>query len=201
MKRIPILAVALVLILAACAGDSDTGAAQSDTQATTTTVSETATTVAETTTTGEHMDDEGMHEDDDHAAAGGLEIITDGTPAEREIEVVQTEFAFEPNPVSVRKGEIVTFTVRNDGSIPHEFRITNHEAAETHLAAGHGDHDEEIMAGEPMVMDGDLVLLLDPGQAASITVKFDEDANYDLIACLLPGHFEAGMAAPLELES
>lgn len=211
MKRSLALAVAMVLILAACAGDSTSGAAQGDTEATIATEAETTTTVtettaaAETTATTEHMDDEASHDEgdgestDDHAVAGGLEIVADAA-ADQVVDVVLTEFAFDPDSFSIKKGETVTFNVRNEGSIPHEFRISNRQAVEAHVAEGHGDHSDEMTPGEPMMMEGDVVLLLDAGQEATLTVRSGDNANYDLVACLLPGHFEAGMEAPLKLE-
>lgn len=43
---------------------------------------------------------------------------------------------------------------------------------------------------------GDVVLLLDAGDASSVVVTFPEDVTiFTEVACLLPGHYKAGMFA------
>ena len=108
------------------------------------------------------------------------------------------EFAFNPTGVAVSKGETVLFEVTNDGVIEHEFRLTTEHAAMEHMAAGHQGHGDEAVAGEPG--HGEVILLVAPGETGTITVTFDHDADFDLMACMLPGHYEAGMHAPLTLE-
>lgn len=109
-----------------------------------------------------------------------------------------TEFAFDVDPVEVAAGETIEFVVTNAGVIEHEFRLSNGHRIEEHLASGHDDHDD----GDAESDDdghhegGDVVLLLDAGDTSSIVVTFSEDTSiFTEVACLLPGHYEAGMLA------
>ena len=109
-----------------------------------------------------------------------------------------TEFAFEPASILVSAGETVRFSVTNDGAIEHEFRMTTEHAAEEHIAAGHEGHDDEAAEGEH---HEEMILLVAAGETATMDVTFHESGEYDIVACLLPGHFEAGMKGTLEYEA
>ncbi len=122
----------------------------------------------------------------------------DAAEAGRTVQVAMAEFAFSPAEVAVSKGETVLFEVTNDGVIEHEFRLTTEHAAMEHMAAGHESHGDDAAAGEPD--HGEVILLVAPGETGTITVNFDHDADFELMACMLPGHYEAGMHAPLTLE-
>lgn len=124
--------------------------------------------------------------DGDHQDA---EPADNADNSDRTIEVVMTEYAFEPGTFSVEAGETVTFVVRNDGEDEHEFRLTTAEFADHHITEEHSDHHD----AEPGV------LLLDPGRIGSISITFHTSGEYDLVACLLPDHYELGMVAPLEI--
>ena len=93
----------------------------------------------------------------------------------RVVDVVLSEFSI--TPFDVEEGETVTFNVTNEGAVEHEFRFTAPSDSHDH------DADHEMPMGD--------VLALDPGESGSITVTFDKE--YTQAACLLPGHYEAGM--------
>ncbi len=109
-----------------------------------------------------------------------------------------TEFAFEPASIHVSAGETVRFVVANDGAIEHEFRMTTEHAAEEHIAAGHEGHDDESGAEHG---HDEMILLVAAGQSGTMDVTFHDSGEYDIVACLLAGHFEAGMKGALEYEA
>lgn len=110
---------------------------------------------------------------------------------ERTIEIVMTDFAFDPEQLEVSAGETVRFVVFNEGAVDHEFRLSNSHRIEEHMASGHGDHDEE---GGHHSEEGDVYIELEPGEQGELTFTFPEDTTlYTETACLLPGHYEAGM--------
>ncbi|NNC93867.1 MAG: hypothetical protein HKN80_15395 [Acidimicrobiia bacterium] len=113
----------------------------------------------------------------------------------REVNVVLTEFRIEPTSLAFEAGDHVRFVVENRGSIPHEFRLTTMSDADGHVAAGHEGHGEE--GGEDA--DGVAWLLVYPKQTETLEVIFDEHSTFDMVACLLPGHYEAGMTSPLNI--
>lgn len=126
---------------------------------------------------------------DDMAADGGGDTA-DG----RIIEVALNDFSFDPAEISVAAGETVTFDLRNDGEAVHEFRLSNAHRIEEHIEAGHEDHGDE--GGHHG--DADVYLELESGESGRLTVTFPDDVTFFTeAACLLPGHYEAGMKAPL----
>ena len=196
MRRLG-LAAALALIVSACGSG--------------TTADEPTTTAApaqpSTTTTTMAHDDHGDHGDagdeveepaDDEAAHDGAadheaafdEYVVEGDG--RVVEVTMTEWGFDPDPVEVTAGEMVTFVVYNAGVVEHEFRLSNAHRIEEHIASGHEGHHGDDSGGHHE--DGDVVLIVDAGAIGEITVTVPMDATiFTHTACLLPGHYEAGM--------
>ncbi|MEA3511849.1 MAG: plastocyanin/azurin family copper-binding protein [Actinomycetota bacterium] len=194
MRRSFALVAAVVLIAAACTTSPSDAPHEDETATTspTTTTSTTTTTAAPTTTitVDDHADDDAV--DDDH-----VDSVQTGE-ADRTVEVVMTEFAFDVDPVDVAAGEAIEFVVTNAGVVPHEFRLSNGHRIEEHLASGHDDHDDSDAQSDDdgHHEGGDIVLLLDAGDTSSIVVTFPEDTSiFTEVACLLPGHYEAGMFA------
>lgn len=110
----------------------------------------------------------------------------------RTIEVSMTDFAFEPSSVEVTSGETVEFVVANEGAVEHEFRLTSHHDVEDHMSNGHADHEEST--------DHDMMVLVPAGETDSLSVTFADTGEIELYACLLPGHYEAGMEGELLIE-
>lgn len=104
----------------------------------------------------------------------------------RVIEVIMSEFAFSPSFIEVAAGETVTFRVTNEGVIEHEFRLIDEEAM------AHHDHDHGHEANAEGVF-----VMVQPGDTAELTLAFGEDVTFDEFACLIPGHYEAGMEGVL----
>ena len=92
----------------------------------------------------------------------------------RSVDIVLNEFSI--TPFGVEEGETVVFNVTNEGAVAHEFRFTSPDMVHEH-ERGHGDMGD--------------VLALAAGESGTLTVTFDE--GYTRAACLLPGHYEAGM--------
>ncbi len=220
------LASVVALVAAGCAEESpvveDTGASAGLAITTTAALPSAASPVTTTTTmapAGEaapdeemgHGDDQMAHDDEtghdpeepahDEEPGGdqgeGAEHDQD-EPAEfdREITVVITEFAFEPATIAVSAGETVRFVLVNQGAVPHEFRLTTAHAAAEHVASGHEGHGDE---GEGGHGHEETLLEVAAGATDHLTVTFAEDAEWDQIACLIPGHYEAGMFGELEI--
>lgn len=201
--RITILA-AFMLVVAACAAP-DPPAAEGT--AAPEAEGETTTTLDVTTSTApedaDHEDTHGVsdHEDSDtghdEAEAGhedGVAVAEEGS-ADRTIEVTMTEFAFDPATIEVSAGETIEFVLVNQGQIEHEFRLTDQHGVEDHLEGGHEDHGDD--SGE----DDTSKVLVPAGETRTLTVSFSEESQIDLYACLLPGHYEAGMKGDLQLET
>lgn len=134
------------------------------------------------------------HGGDPHAKAKPRELSTEehpfgreGDPAKatRRIRVdMSDKMRFTPAEIEVRRGETVTFEVRNRGKALHEMVIGTRKELEKHaeLMRKHPgmEHDEPYMAH------------VSPGKSGRMTWTFTQPGEF-LFGCLVPGHFEAGM--------
>lgn len=116
------------------------------------------------------------------------------TAAGRTIDINMTDNAFQPNQLSVAKGETVKLRFKNNGTVKHE-AIIGDDAAQA-------KHHEEMSAstapnGGGMNMEhGNMkeTLVVEPGKSGELTHTFNEQKSI-LLACHEPGHWEAGMKA------
>ncbi len=119
-----------------------------------------------------------------HAAALGQP----GDPAKvsRTVEVTMSDaMRFTPDRIEVKRGETIRFRVKNDGQIQHEWVLGTLDELKRHAA---------LMRKFPEMEHADPnAVSLAPGQAGELIWTFTRAGMFDF-ACLLPGHFEAGMA-------
>lgn len=205
--------VAIALVVGACSSDtSDEAAPQAPQQGSSTTTTEPppAPTAGQVATAAEDTEDHAeedveatahgdatAHSENgaDHDEEAGSEDVAADDTAGRAVEVSMTELAFTPDEFTVTAGEAVTFQVSNDGLVIHEFRLSNAHRIEEHITSGHEGHH----GGGGHHDDADVVLELEPGETEEITVTFPEDATiFTEVACLIPGHYEGGMKAPVD---
>jgi len=100
----------------------------------------------------------------------------DGMNGERMIEVVATEFMFEPDTITASPGDTLIITLRNDGSDDHniEFELP--------------DDDYEIDEDVP------------PGASAELTVPVPDLTGDYVFYCPIAGHRQLGMEGTLTVE-
>lgn len=123
---------------------------------------------------------------------GGGHASRAGEPASaaqatRTIEVVMgepNEFRFTPERIEVKAGEIVRFRVRNAGKLPHEIVLGDAAELQEHAKA---------MREQPAMAHKDAnSLTLEPGKTGELVWRFANAGEFQF-ACLVPGHYEAGM--------
>ena len=91
---------------------------------------------------------------------------------------------FAPDRLDVAKGETIRFVVHNAGALPHEFVIGTKAANAEHA---------KMMAEMPGMEHHDSnAISLKPGATKALTWRFAKPGSFEF-ACLLPGHYEAGM--------
>jgi uncharacterized cupredoxin-like copper-binding protein len=91
---------------------------------------------------------------------------------------------FTPDRISVREGDTVRFVVRNRGRMLHEMVIGTPQELREHAA---------LMAKYPsMEHDEPWMLHVDPGKSGEIIWNFNRAGAFEF-ACLIAGHYEAGM--------
>ena len=91
---------------------------------------------------------------------------------------------FFPDALEVRAGEQVKFVLRNGGKTDHEFMLDTVERNATHKVAMQKNPDMEH--------DDPNGRRLAPSKSGEVVWRFTKPGTYEF-ACLIPGHYEAGM--------
>lgn len=120
-------------------------------------------------------------------------IAGDAKQAKRSIELrMSDDMRFTPNRIQVRQGETVRLVVVNTGKVLHELVIGSAEELKAHAEMmkkfPNMEHDEPYMAH------------VDPGKRGEIIWTFNRPGEFEF-ACLIAGHFEAGMVGKIVVTS
>jgi uncharacterized cupredoxin-like copper-binding protein len=104
------------------------------------------------------------------------------------------QMRFTPSNLQVQAGETIRFVVRNTGKVPHEMVLGNEKTIQEHAelmkqAAPHAhDHGGADAAA----------ITVAPGQTGELVVTFPEATTLQT-ACLIPGHYDAGMRGTIQV--
>lgn len=135
--------------------------------------------------------------DGGHAHADDWEIGRPGNAADvtRTIEVDMFEpeaggMAFSPAELTISHGETVRFVVTNRGVLDHEMVIDTVEANLEHM--------QVMMMNPDMRHEDPNAVSLAPGESGELIWTFSQPGTFQF-ACLIPGHMEAGMHGPLNV--
>lgn len=94
------------------------------------------------------------------------------------------DMRFRPDRITVREGETIRFVAANGGQLLHEMVIGTPEELRQHA---------ELMKKHPgMEHDEPYMTHVKAGAKGEILWNFNRPGTFQF-ACLLPGHFEAGM--------
>lgn len=97
---------------------------------------------------------------------------------------------FTPDRISVKEGDTVRFVVRNKGRMLHEMVIGTPRELREHAA---------LMAKYPnMAHDEPYMVHVDPGKSGEILWNFNRAGAFEF-ACLIAGHYEAGMRGTISV--
>lgn len=110
-----------------------------------------------------------------------------GDPAKvtRTVEVEMSDsMRYKPASIDVKRGETIKFVVSNTGKLKHEFVLGQIKSLKKHAELMRKFPDMEH--AEPNQLE------VDPGQTGELVWQFTKPGKFDF-ACLIPGHFEAGM--------
>ena len=138
----------------------------------------------------------------------------DETDVTRVIKVVMYDNYYEPSSFQIKEGETVKFEVENAGMLVHEFNIANKmmhmkhqpemiKMAENGILLAFSIDKEKMkkMAkmDKSMGHSHSNSVLLEPKQKGDIIWKFDNAVNIE-VACTVPGHYQAGMIAKVNIK-
>ncbi len=118
-------------------------------------------------------------------------IAGDAKAVRRTIEVrMGDNMRFTPDRIDVRRGETLRFRVQNAGKEMHEFVIgtkaENAKHAELMIKFPNMEHDEPYMAH------------VSPGKTGEIVWTFNRAGTFEF-ACLIAGHYSAGMVGTINV--
>ena len=116
-------------------------------------------------------------------------IAGDAKSVNRTVEVRMSDtMRFTPNRIEVKQGETIRFVHKNVGKIKHEFVIGTKKELDEHAALmqkfPNMEHDEPYMVH------------VAPGKTGEVIWTFNRAGDFDF-ACLIPGHYQAGMVGKL----
>lgn len=133
-----------------------------------------------------------------HAGGHGQDEDAIGKPgvaakASRTIAIDMADtMRFTPASLSVRQGETVRFIVKNSGKLKHEFVLGTEKTLEEHY---------ELMKKFPEMEHADAnMVTVEPGQTGEVVWQFSKAGKIGL-ACLQPGHYDAGMKGFINVSS
>jgi uncharacterized cupredoxin-like copper-binding protein len=118
-------------------------------------------------------------------------IAGDAKAVSRTVEIrMSDKMRFTPDLIDVREGETIRLVHRNGGDMLHEFVLGTKEELEAHAALmlkfPDMEHDEPYMAH------------VAAGQKGEIVWTFNRAGEFDF-ACLIPGHYQAGMVGKVRV--
>ena len=132
----------------------------------------------------------------------------------RVIKVIMYDNYYEPSTFQIKKGETIKFEVVNAGELVHEFNIANKMMHIKHQPEMTKMVENEILLADSIDKDKMKKLaktdksmghshsnsvLLEPKQKGNIIWKFDNAINIE-IACNVPGHYQTGMIAKVDIK-
>ena len=138
------------------------------------------------------------HGDAEHKQAGAIKkeqkawgIAGDPKVVKRTIEIrMNDNMRFTPDHIEVRQGETIRLVHVNNGQVMHEFVLGTKAELNEHAILMKKfptmEHDEPYMAHVP------------PGKQGEIVWSFNRPGEFDF-ACLIPGHYEAGMIGTIKV--
>ena len=109
----------------------------------------------------------------------------DAKKVSRTIEVgMGDDMRFTPASINVKRGETIRFLVKNNGALTHEMVLGTMKELKEHA---------EMMRKNPEMEHADPnAVTVEPGNTGTLIWQFTKAGKFDF-ACLVPGHFEAGM--------
>ena len=132
----------------------------------------------------------------------------------RTIKVVMYDSYYEPNSFNIKSGETIKFEVVNAGELVHEFNIANAMMHKKHQPEMEKMVENEILLADSIdknkmkkmaKMDKAMghshsnSVLLEPKEKGEIVWKFENAMNIE-IACNVPGHYQVGMIAKVDIK-
>ncbi|MFN4352114.1 MAG: plastocyanin/azurin family copper-binding protein [Hylemonella sp.] len=137
---------------------------------------------------GNHAGGHGHGHDDEETAIGKPGVAA---RVNRTITIEMNDsMRYTPADVQVKQGETVRFVVKNVGKVKHELSLGTQQELMEHL--------EQMKKFPDMEHDEPSKVTLAPGKQGEIIWQFTKAGTVNF-ACLMPGHYEAGMKGAIKV--
>jgi uncharacterized cupredoxin-like copper-binding protein len=118
-------------------------------------------------------------------------IAGDAHAVKRTITLAMSDhMRFTPDTIDVKQGETIRLVLKNTGKVTHELVIGTKKELDAHAALmvkfPDMEHDEPYMAH------------VAPGKTNQLLWNFNRAGTFDF-ACLIPGHYQAGMVGRINV--
>ena len=136
-----------------------------------------------------------------------------GKALDRTIKVIMYDNYYEPSNFNIKSGETIKFEIVNAGELVHEFNIANAMMHKKHQPEMEKMVENEILLADTIDKDkmkkmakmdksmghshSNSVLL--ENEKGDIVWKFENAMNIE-IACNVPGHYQIGMIAKVDIK-
>ncbi len=138
------------------------------------------------------------HASGTHSTGHGHDDKTIGKPGEasqvnRTVNIdMNDSMRFIPDKLTVKQGETIRFQVKNIGQKKHEFILGTQKELE--------EHNELMQKFPGMEHDDANMISVAPGQTGEVIWHFSKTGKVNF-ACLLPGHYDAGMKGKIRVSA
>lgn len=130
------------------------------------------------------------HKQDSEETAIGKPGVAAGVTRTISVEM-NDSMRYAPSAIHVSQGETIRFVIKNSGQLKHELSLGTEQELLEHL---------EVMKKYPdMVHDEPNKITLTKGQQGEIIWQFTKAGTVNF-ACLMPGHYEAGMRGTVTVD-
>jgi len=128
------------------------------------------------------------HEQTESAHSGLVAQVVSGRIRVR----MDDQMRFTPSTIEVQTGETVRFVVHNAGKAAHEMVLGSEQEIRQHAQAMQQGAGHEAGHGHGAA------IAVAAGQTGEWVVRFDQTQTLQM-ACLIPGHYEAGMRGTVKV--
>lgn len=113
--------------------------------------------------------------------------------ATRTVEIVMSDdMRFSPAHIEVKQGEVLRFVLRNKGRILHEMVLGTQQELDRHAA--------QMLKFPGMEHDEPHMKHVSAGRRGVLVWKFNRAGEF-AFACLIPGHYQAGMRGTITVRA
>ncbi len=140
-----------------------------------------------------HGDENHGKKEEQHADGHAAALGKPGDPGKvtRNVVVEMNDgMRFRPDSIRVKRGETIRFIVKNTGKMKHEMVLGTIKELKEH--AGLMRKFPEMEHADPNQVS------VEPGMTGGLVWQFTRAGTFDF-ACLVPGHFEAGMVGKVRV--